>query len=151
MQIDGIKAKGIVSFDLTHEDGSVEHFESENMVVTAGLGVITNRLSGLGGTAMTHMGVGSSSTAAATAQTDLQTAVGARVGLSSTTRVTTTVTNDAVQYAATFGPGVSTGTLVEAGLFDAVSAGSMLARTVFGAITKAAGDSLTITWKITFS
>ena len=70
--------------------------------------------------------------------------------------VTTTVTNDAVQYVATFAANVATGPLNEAGIFNATTAGTMLCRTVFGGgssgvINKGANDTLTITWKITVS
>jgi hypothetical protein len=150
MKNEFLKAKGVVQFELLRADGSIEVSESENMVVTAGLGIITNRMIGAG-TNVTHMSVGATNTAADTTQTALLGAIAPRVSNTSGVRVTTTVSNDAVQYTCTFAAGVCTGTLVEAGLFDALTGGNMFARTVFGAITKAAGDSLTITWKITFS
>ena len=62
--------------------------------------------------------------------------------------MTTNVTADSLQYVATFGAGVATGTLTEAGIFNAASSGTMFSRTVFAAINKTASDSVTITWKI---
>lgn len=53
-----------------------------------------------------------------------------------------------------FGPGEGTGTLQESGIFNAASDGDMLARQTFGgtsAITKAADDTLTVTWTITLT
>lgn len=47
--------------------------------------------------------------------------------------------------------GDGTGALTEAGLFDASSSGNMWASASFSAINKAAGDSLQITWTLTFS
>jgi len=46
---------------------------------------------------------------------------------------------------------VNTGNVTEAGIFSANVAGTLLARQVFGVITKAAGDSLQVTWQITLS
>lgn len=71
-----------------------------------------------------------------------------------TTQTTTTVTNDTIQYVATFGAGVATGTLGEAGVFTSLTDGTMLCRTVFGGaspstINKQSTDTLTITWKVT--
>ena len=68
--------------------------------------------------------------------------------------VTTTVTNDAVEYKATFAANVATGALNEAGIFNATTAGTMMCRTVFGGssagvINKGANDTLTITWRVT--
>jgi len=45
--------------------------------------------------------------------------------------------------------GYGTGAVSEAGIFNASSAGDMLARTVFSTINKAAADTLGITWTIT--
>jgi hypothetical protein len=73
------------------------------------------------------------------------------VALTSTTQVTTTVTGDAIQYVATFPAGSGTAALTEAGIFNAASVGTMMARTVFAVINKGALDTLTITWKITIA
>jgi hypothetical protein len=99
-------------------------------------------------TAMSHMAVGSGSVAAAAGNTALGSELG-RVTLTSTTIVTTSVTNDAVQYVATFNAGTGTGAVTEAGILNAASAGTMLCRTVFAVINKGALDTLTITWKVT--
>ncbi len=146
---DMIKAKGALSVELFDENGALkDHFELNNLVVNLGLAFIASRMKDATATAMTHMAVGTSSTAAAAAQSALVTEL-ARVALTSTTLVTTTVANDAIQYVATFGAGVGTGAITEAGLFNAGSSGTMLSRTVFAAINKGALDTLTITWKIT--
>jgi hypothetical protein len=94
------------------------------------------------------MAIGSGTVAAAGADAALGTEL-ARVALTSTTIVTTNVTNDAIQYVATFLPGTGTGAVTEAGLFNDASAGTMLCRTVFPVINKGAADTLTVTWKVT--
>lgn len=145
---ESIKAKGIVSLVLRDEHGNIKEQQEQNLVVSAGLAYIASRMKDATATAMTHMAVGTGTTAAAAGQTALVTE-NARVALTSTTIVTTNVTGDAVQYVATFNPGTGTAAITEAGIFNAASAGTMLARVAFSVINKGALDTLTITWKVT--
>ena len=143
---------GQLHIELRGPDGQLkDERKVHNMVVNAGKAFIAQSM--LKTTvntpaAMTHFGVGTSSTAAAAAQTALVTEIGTRAAVTPT-NVTVTVTNDSAQYVATFAAGNGTGALTEAGIFNAGAAGTMLARTVFAVINKGADDSLTITWKIT--
>ena len=89
------------------------------------------------------MAVGTDSTAPAAGNTTLGAEV-ARVAVTSATASTNTVT-----YVATFGAGVGTGALTEAGLFNAASVGTMLSRTTYSVINKGSGDEMTVTWVIT--
>lgn len=143
-----IRATGQVSFVLTDENGNVKQQDSKNLVVSPGLEFIVSRMIDTSAAAMSHMAIGTGTTAANTAQTALVTE-SERVALTSSTIVTTTVTNDSAQYVATFGPGAGTAAITEAGIFNAASAGTMLARTVFPVINKGALDTLSLTWKIT--
>ena len=146
---DSLKTKGVVQVQLLDANGNVkESREIPNLVVNSGLAYIASRMRDATATAMSHMAVGSGSTAAVAADSALGTQL-ARVALDSTTLVTTTVTNDAVQYVATFAAGTGTGAVTEAGIFNASSAGTMLCRTVFAVINKGALDTLVITWKVT--
>ena len=117
-----------------------------NLVVDAGKEFIASRM--VGATSlnpvMSHMGIGTSDTIATALNTALlgQTV---RVGLSQS------VAAKVITYVATFGVGVSTGDIKEAGIFNAASAGSMLCRTTFPVVTKASGDSIVITWVVTVS
>ena len=148
MADDTVKAKGKLSIVLTGPDGTIKDTrEVDNLVVTTGLNFIASRMKDATATVMSHMEVGTSSTAASLAQTTLVAAVAA----SRTALTSTTVTTSSVAYACTFGAGVGTGALVEAGIFNAASAGTMLCRTVFSVINKAAADSLLITWTVTVS
>ena len=147
---ENVKAKGIVSLVLTDENGQVKDAQTHNMIMQVGLAYITSRMKDATATAMSHMAVGTGTTAAANSQTALVTE-SARVALTSTTQVTTTTTNDAIQYVATFNPGTATAAITEAAILNAASAGTMLARTVFSVINKGANDTLTITWKITLA
>ena len=148
---DSIKTKGTLTLVLTDQNGNVKQQDEHNLVVNAGLAYIASRMRDATATVMTHMGVGTGVTAAGPTQSALTTALGARVALDSTSLVTTTVANDAVQYVTTFGPGVATGAITEAGIFNALTGGTMLCRTVFSVINKDALDTLVITWKVTIA
>jgi len=56
-----------------------------------------------------------------------------------------------VLYEATWPATVGSGTIKEAGIFNASSGGTMLARTTFGVITKVDDDTLSIDWQVYIS
>ena len=119
--------------------------EIPNLVVTAGKEYVASRMKDTSATAMSHMAVGTGSTAAAAGDTALGTESG-RVSLSSTT-----VTNNVITYVATFPAGTATAALTEAAILNASSGGTLLCRTVFSTVAKGASDAMTITWAITAS
>ena len=138
---------GALTIVKTNELGVVtEKVHVPNLVVTTGKQFIASRMAGTSSSVMSHMGVGQGTTAAAIGDTALESALGANVALTSTTPSSNTVT-----YVATFGAGVSTGAITEAGIFNALSSGTMLCRTTFPVVTKEAGDSITISWVVTVS
>jgi hypothetical protein len=141
---DFLTAKGTLGIVLTDENGNLkQELNVTNLVVDTGLDYIASRMKDATATAMTHMAIGSGTTDPAPADTALQTQLG-RVSLTSTT-----VTGNSVAYIASFAAGTGTGAVTEAGIFNASSAGTMLCRTEFAVINKAAGDSMTITWTVT--
>jgi hypothetical protein len=121
--------------------------ETENLVTTVGKTWIADRMQGGATTAMTHMAIGTGSTAAVVADTTLDTE-SFRQALTTSGGVASTNT---LTFASTYAAGDGTGTITEAGVFEAASAGEMLARTVFTGVVKAAGDTMTISWVITVS
>jgi hypothetical protein len=143
---DAIKMTGNLKLVLTDEHGNVKQEEEvKNLVVTVGKNYIASRMKDATATAMTHMEVGTSSTAAAVGDTALVAAVAS----SRTTLTSTTVTTNSVAYVCSFPAGTGTGALTEAGIFNAASAGTLLCRTVFSVINKGAADTLGITWTVT--
>jgi len=119
--------------------------ETKNLVVTAGKNFVASRMKDTTKAAMTHMAVGTGTTAAAAGNTTL---------VSETDRnalTSTTVTNNEIAYVATWAAGDATAALTEAGIFNALSGGDMLCRTVFSVVNKGASDSMTITWTVTVS
>jgi hypothetical protein len=149
MQIETIKLRGDIHYVLRNEETGeiVEEGDRKNLVVDVGLAHITSRMTGTVQAVMSHIGLGTGTTAAVVGDTTLETALGARQATTPTV-VTTNSANDSVQHVATFGAGVATGAITEAGLFNDLSAGTMLCRTVFAVINKGASDSLTVTWKV---
>jgi hypothetical protein len=145
---DLFKAKGTLELKLIDSQGNVTLRKEENLVVNDGLAYIASRIKDSSSTAMSHMAVGQGTATALKPDAILGSEL-ARVALDSTSITTTAVTNDTVQYVATFAPGSGSGPLTEAGLFNASSAGKMLCRTVFAVINKGALDTLVVTWKVT--
>lgn len=143
---DSSKVTGSVNVVVRGEDGAVkQEFTVPNLVVDTGLDFIASRMEGTTDAVMSHMAVGTGSTAADAGDTTLETEA-ARVALTSTT-----VTNNAVAYVATYPAGTGTGALTEAGIFNDGTTGDMLCRTVFSVINKGAADSMTVTWTVTIS
>lgn len=138
-----IKLRGTPTFKLYDSDGQLKYsFTKNNLIVDTGNAWIVSRLAGSGNAVMSHIGVGSSTDIPASANTTLGTQV-VRVAM---TVAGGTVAGAIITYNATLGPGVGTGTLSEAGVFNASTAGTMLSRVSFTPFTKAAGDTLVIEW-----
>ena len=141
-----LKVTGGLKVEVKDKDGNVKDTRQlKNLVVTAGLGYIASRMKEATADAMTHMAIGTGTTAAAAGQTALVTEA-ARQSLTSTT-----VSSNTVEYVAAFAAGTGTGAIAEAGVLNAASGGTMLCRTVFSVVNKGASDSMTITWTITIS
>jgi uncharacterized membrane protein len=144
MFTESVKVKGNLEVLLLDENGIKKDYRKvDNLVVAVGKDVIAARLLGNTLAVMSHMAVGTSATAAATSQTALGGEVG-RVALDSSTRSSNTLT-----YIATFPAGTGTGSLAEAGILNAASTGNMLCRTTFSTVSKAAGDTVVVTWNVT--
>jgi len=140
---DGITLKGKLIISLNNKIVR----ETDNMVVTAGKEWVADRMSNAS-TVMTHMGIGTGDTAAVIGNTDLETVIGARLGLTTSGG---TVAGAVITYACSYPSGAHTGAITEAGIFTAVTSGTMLARTVFTVVNKGALDSMTISWAVTIS
>jgi len=140
-----IKVTGQVNIVITDKDGQIkDQREIKNLVVTTGKEFIAARMVGTP-TAMSHMALGSDNTATDVADTALGGELG-RVALASAT-----ATGAVVTYTASFPAGTATGAVVEAGVFNASSSGTMLCRTVFAVVNKGADDAMSVTWAITVS
>jgi len=140
---DSVALKGAVSIVVYDKLMQVkEQREIPNLVVAVGKNYIAARMVGIVNE-MSHMAIGSGTTAPASGNTAPQTELG-RVALDSDTASGASVT-----YFALFPAGTGTGAVTEAAILNAASAGTMLCRTVFPVINKGADDSLAITWQVT--
>lgn len=142
---ENIKITGKVSIKLFDQSGELKDTRDiNNLVVTTGKEFIAARMVGTP-TEMSHMAIGADNTAADAGDTALGSELG-RVGLTSDTSSGAVVT-----YVATFPAGTGTGAVVEAGILNASSSGTLLCRTVFSVVNKGSNDAMTITWQITVS
>jgi type IV secretory pathway TrbL component len=122
--------------------------------VNAGLALVADRVGAVAaGAAVTYLALGTDSTAVAATQTTLGaeiTDTGLARASATVTRVTTTVTNDTLQL---YHDWTATGVKIlrEIGAFNDASAGSMLARKVYDAITTANTDHVIMTYKFPFT
>ena len=99
---DGLILKGKLAIALNGETVK----EVDNLVVTAGKGFVASRMKDASTTAMTHMAIGTGSTAAAASNTALE-SQSAR-----TTLTSTTVSGADITYVDTFPAGTGTGCLL---------------------------------------
>lgn len=147
-----IRLTGGVHVRLIGPDGHVkqEHI-SHNLVVTAGKTYLAAWLAAAShaGKFMPYVGVGTSSVPAASGDT----ALGSELVGGSYARQAGTLTSSSNVWTntVTFSTGVATGAITEAGLFSAVTSGTLFAHQVFSVYNVAAGDTLQITWSVTFN
>ena len=146
---DQIKITGCLDIVVTDKNGLVKDSRSvKNLVLTTGktfiaasmLKTTTNSPA-----AMSHMAVGSGTTAAAVGNTAMESQLG-RVALASASS-----TGAVVTYTASFPAGTGTGAITEAGIFNNSSGGDMLCRSVFSVVNKGTDDAMSITWTVTVS
>jgi hypothetical protein len=144
MNSDNIQLKGMLSIEKYNaENKLIEKIEVPNLVVTTGKAYVASRIKDSTASVMTFMGYGTNGTAPALGDVGLITQLGARVPIQ-----TTTVANNIVTYSATFGPNDGTGSIVEAGIFNSATVGTMLCRTTFPVISKDSNEAIVITWNI---
>ena len=153
MQEENFNTTGSLRVIISNEFGEVtKEFSVTNLVVNTGKNWITARLKDGGPAQMSLMGIGTETTTigadpVVVGDTALGTPLGAQVALTTAGGV---VTNNVIEYQATFpANGTYVGAITEAGIFNA--AATMLCRTKFLAVNKAATDTMTIVWTVTAS
>jgi len=147
---ENLKLSGQLNIVLKDKAGNIkDQRDVKNLVVNTGLAYIASRMTGTAKAVMSHMALGSGTTAASSGQTDLVSVLGSREALDSTS--ISGSNNEKVVYVSSFEAGDGTGAVTEAGLFNASCSGDMLCRTVFSVVNKAADDTLSVTWTITLA
>jgi len=148
---EGVGMTGHVN--IIHRDPSgniIDNVTGKNLVVNAGLAAIAGQLVADTSTGFEFdwIAIGTGDTAVVATNTAL---VNEAMRVSSTgTTVTTNVANDTAQYVGTFAI-TATATIQESGVFSSASAGTMLCRKTFNDINVASGDSLEVTWQVSFA
>jgi hypothetical protein len=141
---ESLPMKGELTITLLDNEGNVKDFRDvKNLIVQVGKNFVANALISSSTSPFTYMAIGTSGTAAANSDTTL----GAEIARQAFT--SSSVSTNVVTLSTTYAAGTGTGTLQEAGIFNASSSGTMLSHVVFSSISKAAADSLVITWTIT--
>ena len=141
---DAPRMRGVCHLVLRGADGKVRETRTANTVTTAGKeGTADQLLASPTLSKPTHMAIGTGSPAATLLGAEID-----RNALTSKTRSGAVVT-----MVGDWAAGDGTGTITEAGIFDIATANTvnMYCSASFGAITKAAGDTLQITWTLTVS
>lgn len=147
---DSINVTGEVNILVTDKDGNIKDKKHiPNLVVTAGKNHIAARISGLlsgagaEGAIISHMAYGIGTIAPAITDINLVSTLGARRVI---TGISHTAATNTVTITANFTG--SSGNITEAGLFNALTGGTMICRTTFGSSPVVVSDTLTITWTI---
>jgi hypothetical protein len=147
-----IQIKGSVHVRLVGPDSVTkqEHI-NPNLVVTVGKNALATWLAASTQSTpfMSYIALGTGTTAPSAGDTALQTEFAG--GGYSRVQGTLSSSTNTLSCTSVFDPGNGTGAITEAGLFSASTTGTMFARQTFSAYNKASGDTLTITWTLTFS
>lgn len=146
--IDKFKMIGSLTLMLEKSNGEVEVTHRDNIIVNGGFDLIADAIGRATGrpAVISHIAVGTGTTAEAATQTTLVTELSRIAATYAHTAGTKVFT-----MTATFAAGVATGAITEAGVFNAASAGTMLDRVVFPVVNKGADDTLTAVFTFTLS
>jgi len=148
-----ISVRGRLELVLTGEDGRLKDKREYTNTITSAYDALIAECMVKGeaqDTLIDYTAIGTTTGGKSTASTLLEAEV-ARVQNDSNLQGAGAADNDVV-HVSTFGAGVGTGALVEAGLFDSAGATTvtLMAYQDFAVINKGAGDTLTVTWTITY-
>lgn len=144
---DELKMHGALTLMIERANGEREVIHKDNIIVDGGFDFICDAIANPSrGAVMGYIALGTGSTAAAAGQTALVTETLRKAATYAHTAGTKVFT-----LTATFAAGEATGALVEAGVFNAASNGTMLDRVVFSVVNKGADDTLTAVFTFTLS
>lgn len=128
--------------------GDVTTMRQDNIILNGGFDFICNAIGAASGrpNAMSHIAVGTGTTAPAATQTALVTELARKAATFAHTAGTKIMT-----FSAKFNAGEATGAITEAGVVNAASAGTFIDRVTFAVINKGDDDELTVTFQFTLS
>lgn len=147
-----LKLTGKVRIALFDANGTLkDEYINPNVVVTVGKNYLAAWLAAATQSTefMSYIALGTGTSPASSSDTALQTELTG--GTNARVQGTLTSSGAVWQNVASFGAGNGTGAVTEAGLFSALTSGTMFAHQVFTVINKGAGDTLQVTWQVTLS
>lgn len=140
-----ISVDGFVEGYIKRKSGLLEPFGGKNLVVTTGKNLIVSRLAASSANPVTYMGIGTSATPAALADTSL---LGTELERKAATNNSS---GNLFSLQTTFGAGILFDTdFAEFGLFNAAAGGTMLCRFVIASRTFTVGDTVLVNWSLQF-
>lgn len=148
MQKENFSVHGAVTLVLQRKDGACIASRHNNMVLNGGIDFLCNAF-GAGSArpnAMSHIAVGTGTTAVAAGDTKLAAELLRKAASYSHSAGTTKL-----MVQTTFNAGEATGPITEAGICNASSGGIFFDRVTFPVINKGASDVLTVTFEITLT
>lgn len=150
--MDVINITGHWDIKLTGPDGELkQHVKGKNVICTAGKLALANYLASAAASATRYpfyyVAIGTGSTAEAATDTALSVETARAAGTASFT----TASGAIYTVYATFPAGTGTGAIVEYGLFDSSSVGTLFSRDTEAVVNKGASDTLTVFTQVTFS
>jgi len=148
------KVKGLIELSLIRDGKTVDKRTIKNVITTAALAEISGLVGNTGSkTAFTYLAVGVGTTAAASADTALETEItdsGLERAASTVSQQTTTETNDTLQLLKSW-TASGAKAVTECGALNAASSGTLLGHQVFSAINVTSGDTLELTYNFSFA
>lgn len=152
--MDTIKAKGSGWTEIWNDGKLIKRTPFENLITNIGKAEFAGLVANLGSlTAPSFIALGSSTPTVSPTDTTLATEIntnGLGRAAATVTRVTTSVTNDTIQYVKTFSV-TGTTTVNEIGIFDALSVGNMITHALTGTNSLVNGNSYVVTYQIQFT
>ena len=154
--VDGSMVTGYVTLTVYDTATGIEKLkiENHNLVVDVGLDEMAESVFGVGGVGTTNFDwieIGTGSTAPVAGDTTIETSACARIQDASPDVNSATSGETSVSVISSFDGGTCSGAITEAGIFNAVSANQMLARSTFGSVSISAGDTLNVNYTITIT
>lgn len=145
---DVIHLRGCLEIELKDPLGNrVEYFKFDNTVVTAGRRWVLSRIHTNDAQTLSHIAVGTSTTAPTTGDTTLN-SENTRKAIGTFT--TTGLNNNppSVRFEVQFATNEANTTLGEAGMFNSSAAGTLLSHVTFSTINKTTSNTLSISYTI---
>jgi hypothetical protein len=153
INIDGsnIVFKGILTREIIRDGKVIKRRTVKNLTPDVALAEFINLIGNVSTpTAFSYLAVGTGTTAAAAGNTTLETEItgsGLDRAAATVTRITTTTTNDTLNFTKSFSV-TGTKAITEAGFLNASSNGTLGGRTVFTADDVVPGDIYALTYKL---